>query len=218
MDVIHISMSNTKMGSVPSFSITPGKTCSTNARLSCYRKGCYAKRIVQRFPSVREAWAENEAIARRCDVSVARQINAWLTLWQPKAFRIHVGGDFFSVGYLAEWCAIAEANPNVKFFAFTKQFDVLREYLNRCGDIPKNLSIILSAWTPDSFSWCPPEDLLKKFPAAWVVGSARDERVVGDVRKELKRGKLIPCSGNCESCGKCFALKKRNGDVVFQKH
>jgi hypothetical protein len=135
-------------------------------------------------------------------------------MYQPKAFRIHVGGDFFSPEYLFAWCDIAERFPKVKFFAFTKQYDVLRSALPH--GIPKNLSIILSAWLPDgSDIWLPPEDLRKRFPVAWIIN--KDGSMPQEVAMYLSKKNDV-CLGNCETCGLCFNRKKKDGDIVFFKH
>jgi len=218
-DAISISMENTKMGPTPSFSLPPVRTC--NIKAPCTKHGCYAWNMYRRRKTIRTAWDRNLTIAVRkhCD-DFKRQMNGWLAIYQPVAFRIHVGGDFFNQEYLQAWCDIASANKKVKFFAFTKQWDVLRPFMWR-GAIPKNLSIILSGWMPSCHNWCPPEDLMRKFPVAWVVknGCSTQLPVIYDVQaKTGKHPGVKSCEGNCASCGKCFGLKRKDGDVLFEYH
>jgi hypothetical protein len=153
---------------------------------------------------------------------VKSYLHMWLTMYSPKAFRIHVGGDFFSVEYLDMWRWIAHHHPRVKFFAFTKQFEVLSKSLSVHGDFPKNLSIILSAWTPDTPNWCPPEHLIRKFPVAWLARTGTNgnpKQCDIDMIVSVYRGKkLSRCSGLCYECGKCFNLKRKDGDIYFIKH
>lgn len=210
--MISISMSNTKMGCIPSFSLMPIVTC--NKSMPCTSKGCYAIKIARLRKSVAKAWRNNTTICQYDLALFKRQIIGWLTMYQPKAFRIHVGGDFFSVKYLLAWCEIAEIFPKVKFFAFTKQYDVIRSLLG--FDAPKNLSIILSAWLPsDCENWLPPKDLRKRFPVAWIIN--KDGSMSNEVAKYLSKKNGV-CLGNCETCGLCFSRKKKNGDIVFYKH
>ena len=208
--MISISMSNTKMGCVPSFSLMPVVTC--NKLMPCTSKGCYAAKIARIRKSVAKAWKNNTTICQH-DLSLFKgQMIGWLTMYQPQAFRIHVGGDFFSVKYLLAWCDIAERFPKVKFFAFTKQYNVLRSV----NYIPKNLSIILSAWLPSEFKvWLPPKDLRKRFPVAWIIN--KDGSMSNEVAKYLSNKNDV-CLGNCETCGLCFKRKKKDGDIVFYKH
>lgn len=51
--------------------------------------------------------------------------------------RIHVAGDFFMKSYFAAWVRIARSNPDVLFYAYTKQIPFLLE-LQSMG-IPDNL-------------------------------------------------------------------------------
>lgn len=212
--MISISMSNTKMGCVPSFSLMPIVTC--NKSMPCTSKGCYAIKIARLRKSVAKAWRNNTTICQYNLDLFKGQMIGWLSMYQPKAFRIHVGGDFFSVKYLLAWCEIAERFPKVKFFTFTKQYDVLRSVLS--SDIPKNLTIILSAWLPSEYeNWLPPKDLRKRFPVAWVVRNGDfSGKDITEVDKHSKKWRV--CLGDCEYCGICFCRKKKDGDVLFYKH
>lgn len=218
--MITICMENTKMGPIPSFSILPKVTCNMDA--SCTKKGCYAWTMARRRRNVYLSWAKNTKLVQEDMEQVKKQLHGWLLMYSPMAFRIHVGGDFFSVEYLDMWRWMAQRHPKVKFFAFTKQFEVLSKSLAMRGKLPKNLSIILSAWTPDTPNWCPPIVLRKKFPVAWIVQA--------DVKGNTKRSdmamitsvngsrQLSKCSGLCCECGRCFNMKRKDGDIYFVKH
>lgn len=214
-EIISISMENTKMGPIPSFSLMPVTTCAKGVKCT---KGCYAIKMIRRFKATRNAWARNTAIVEKDIAGFVCQVHGWLSIYQPRAFRIHVGGDFVSEAYLTAWIVIAKANPKVKFFAFTKQFDILRAVI-KYTKIPRNLSIILSAWMPDFGGWCPPADLMKKFPVAWVIKDQMQHKSILAFRKTIgRKNDLVACSGNCAECGKCFNLKRKDGDILFNKH
>jgi len=55
--------------------------------------------------------------------------------------RVHVGGDFFSSDYMLAWYLVAQLNPNIKFYAYTKsiQWQVENEYAR-----PSNFSMTAS--------------------------------------------------------------------------
>lgn len=66
----------------------------------------------------------------------------WLHWWITnggKAVRIHDAGDFFSREYLASWERIAEATPDVLFYAYTKEVVMLKN-----ATLPNNFRIIFS--------------------------------------------------------------------------
>lgn len=101
-----------------SFSMIPVVTCGTRC------KGCYDLRSL-RYPSVREKRTYNTWLSlNKQDVleeAIVNQINKSKKL---QFVRIHVGGDFYSLDYVAMWGRIVEAvkatRPEVKFYTYTK--------------------------------------------------------------------------------------------------
>ncbi len=59
------------------------------------------------------------------------------------AVRIHDSGDFFSEQYLDAWTSIAEAVPDVLFYAYTKEVTLLKAHMST-GWFPDNLLICFS--------------------------------------------------------------------------
>jgi hypothetical protein len=55
--------------------------------------------------------------------------------------RIHVAGDFFNQNYFNAWLAIALANPDKLFYAYTKS---LPYWVNQIGIIPENFVLTAS--------------------------------------------------------------------------
>lgn len=54
--------------------------------------------------------------------------------------RIHVAGDFFMKSYFAAWVRIARSNPDILFYAYTKQLQFMVELTN----CPENLVLTAS--------------------------------------------------------------------------
>ena len=103
--------------------------------------------------------------------------------------------------YLNACCEIAKRNPEVKFLAFTKQYEIVGEALE-LGLIPSNFNIVYSAWN----SLLP--DDVTKVPVAYYD----DGKHEGLIDK-----KAMPCDGNCQKCKKCFYLKAGES-VRFKAH
>jgi Gene product 88 len=57
-----------------------------------------------------------------------------------KYVRIHDSGDFFSVDYFDAWVQIAKQTPDVVFYAYTKEVQMVKTY----GLLPSNFVIIFS--------------------------------------------------------------------------
>ena len=60
-----------------------------------------------------------------------------------KAVRIHDAGDFFSHEYLLDWIEIAQKNPRILFYTYTKQVSWLKRIKDE-GLIPHNFIYIFS--------------------------------------------------------------------------
>lgn len=192
---ISISDKNTKMGNIPSFSLTPGKACTSTACGTCL-KDCYAMKAYRQYPATRNAYDRNLAAVQADHWDVLNQIDKYLEKKSPRFFRIHVAGDFISKEYLQAWSETAKAFPDVKFLAFTKAYHLFQEI-----EIPSNLQIVFSAWPGVPM----PEH---NYPIAYMQ----------DGTETRIDGTELECLGNCESCGLCFSLSKTGKNVVFNKH
>ena len=198
--MIKISDGNSKMGVVPSFSLPAGVTCSPEACRTCYKDGCYARKIEQLRPTVHNCYMRNLQLCKENLQFVEQYFMCYFGgLNAPRVFRLHVSGDFFSAEYFEMWLRVIAANPGTRFLAFTKQIEIIRPYLHK---LPKNFSLVWSAWTGVPI----PPDVIGVLPVAWM-DDGKEDRIPCDA---------IACAGNCESCGKCWALNGR--DVVFHKH
>lgn len=198
---LHISKGNSKMGAIPSLSLPSGLSCSSLACKTCLHD-CYWRRHVEaRFPLVRKQTLHN---LNTCMYSLS-EAEAYLNWYfdapnAPRLFRIHVGGDFFSLEYFAMWVRVISSHPQTQFLAFTKQFNILLAYDK---PIPENFSLILSGWP----GMVIPEKLRSHFRIAWMQDGT-ETRIPSDA---------IECTGNCTDChGKCWTLTGH--DVVFHKH
>ena len=105
--------------------------------------------------------------------------------------------------YFEGMCKVARKNKDTHYLCFTKKYEIINEFLSKGKRIPKNLSIVFSAWS----NWIPenPYDL----PMTYVYGK--------EFNNELIPKDAIPCGGKCENCQACWALKKGQ-HVYFLKH
>jgi hypothetical protein len=61
----------------------------------------------------------------------AEQINVALQHFKTrntKLVRIHESGDFFSLAYLQAWVKVAQMNPNLKFYCYSKSLHIFTEF------------------------------------------------------------------------------------------
>ncbi|MCI4436238.1 MAG: hypothetical protein JHC33_05435, partial [Ignisphaera sp.] len=110
-----ISMSNTKIGKIPSFSISAIDSCP-GATTWC-SKACYAVKIETIYKTAAKSYEDNFNIAKSSefvssmDIEIKKLLKKNIT-----TFRLHVSGDFYDVRYIYNWIKLAKANPTMTFF------------------------------------------------------------------------------------------------------
>jgi hypothetical protein len=93
---------------------------------------CYAA-SPERFPGVREhRWKNFEFALKDGIPKIPSGCNA---------IRIHAAGDFYNQKYFDMWLKLAESNPDVEMWAYTKS---LSYWVNRLNEIPNNLILTAS--------------------------------------------------------------------------
>lgn len=198
----HISLSNSKLGSIPSINLPPIVTCRPDA--PC-KSTCYAcngrfrfKNVKQTLESNFEEWKSDPGKYMQSVIDACTNV---------RFFRWHSAGDIPDEFYLTMMYIIAGMLKEVRFLAFTKKYDLVNSYISKFGK-PDNLSIVLSAWgnmVPEN-----PHNL----PVAYVLLKSGE----GEDRIPAR---AVPCSGSCNECIKdemnCWKLKP-GMSVVFKQH
>lgn len=195
----NISPENRKMGRMPSVSLPPVVTCNRDA--GCTRGDCYALRMCDYAIGCRKSWGRNLEQWRENPAEFERELDAYFgNLNAPRYFRWFVGGDIPDPHFWLLMVRIARKYPQVRFLAFSKQYEFLR------GRIPSNLQIVVSAWPGLPI----PRRLRRRFRVAWMRDPKNpDPRIPDDALK---------CPGGCDHCGMCWNLGEIGRDVVFDKH
>lgn len=196
---VSISKGNSKMGAIPSVSLPPVITCPKGA--PCAAK-CYAAKMCRIYPSVKKAYQNNLDILNE----------NWGEYWQQvrdavavtRFFRFHVSGDIPNAAYFKELVITARQNPHTDILAFTKQYNIVNNYIDIFGDLPQNLHLIFSEWGAQKP--INPHNL----PTAAVI-----------FKNEIPAPGWQICGGNCTTCAKncagCWNLK--NGETIaFYEH
>ena len=195
---VSISKGNSKMGAIPSVSLPACVTCNPEA--PCF-KLCYAQKISRLYKNVRTAYQNNLDILNTDWALYWEQVRTAVSM--ARFFRFHVSGDIPNAGYFKEMVITAKKYPNTTILAFTKQYEIVNNYINVYGDIPSNLKVIFSNWgswkcnNPHNLPEC--EIILKgSEPAAdWKI-----------------------CGGNCTECAcrgiGCWELNKGETIAIYQ--
>jgi hypothetical protein len=104
-------------------------------------KGCYARQGRFHMPNVKNAYESRTAITRM--ESFVDLVQLEIDSKNPERIRIHDSGDFYSFDYLHRWMMIAEKNPDVRFYAYTKMISLTKKY-DAKWEIPPNVTLIYS--------------------------------------------------------------------------
>ena len=123
--------------SIPAYKTKSGKiTCPFAA--DCV-KFCYAQKgNYTRFPVVKESQEKKYLLTK--EDNFVDLITAAIKRKKATHIRIHDSGDFYSINYLLKWVNIANDNPGVTFYAYTKSI----QFFKGCINIPANMIIIFS--------------------------------------------------------------------------
>ena len=123
--------------SIPAYKTKSGKvTCPFAAACVKY---CYAQKgNYTRFPIVKELMEKKYEISKQNNFNSL--MNEEIKKKKATHIRIHDSGDFYSVKYLAKWIQIAEFNPSIIFYAYTKSIKFFVDGLL----LPDNMKIIFS--------------------------------------------------------------------------
>ena len=123
--------------SIPAYKTKSGKvTCPFAAACVKY---CYAQKgNYTRYPIVQEVQEKKYEISKQNNFNSL--MNAEIKKKKATHIRIHDSGDFYSIKYLAKWVQIAEFNPSIIFYAYTKSIKFFVDGLL----LPDNMKIIFS--------------------------------------------------------------------------
>lgn len=200
---------NDKLNSIYAFNMAPLVTCTPEACRTCGKEGCYAiKNMLCHGYDIEnnnclKAYIDNALMARYRLDELEKALRKWFSKKRRKPirfFRIHGSGDFVTREYAEMWLRIAKDYPTIKFLAFTKQWDVVRDVHFH---YVANFELVLSGWTGITI----PEDLKRYYKVADCVEPGCEPPVGA-----------YECPGQCDTCGMCWNLSKLNINTYFHKH
>lgn len=199
---VSISRGNRKMGAIPSVSLPPVVTCA--AGCPCAKK-CYAVKMCRIYKNVKASYQNNLDILNTDWNEYWSQVRAAVKM--ARFFRFHVSGDIPNAAYFKEMVITAKQNPHCEILAFTKCYDIVNDYIAAFGELPENLHVIFSRWSPD---W----DLTIRNPYDLPMSAVIFKGETPDAHSKI-------CPGNCFECAAqgvgCWELGKGE-TIAFYEH
>ena len=122
--------------SIPAYKSSNGEVICKYAK-DCV-KYCYAQKgNYKRFPKIGQLMEQRYELSKQ-SIFVGL-MNIEIKKKKAEAIRIHDSGDFYSREYLQKWITIANNNPNVNFYAYTKSLPYFKDV-----ELPENMDVIFS--------------------------------------------------------------------------
>lgn len=170
------------------FNLPPIKSCPVHKACA---KTCYAVPAYKLYPSARDRWDDNFAMARNEISYLEHHLSSQIEREKKKkvgvkAVRFHSSGDFFNQAYVDMWHRIVKAHPDVKFYTYTKT----EKLFNFKGiEAEPNFNLIRSFLPGGELNYGPEDyihDLKKKYPKAYICPAIKD--------------KSVHCGAECNYC------------------
>ena len=220
--VISVSKGNSKLGKgVMIFNLLPGdepistkdKGQLTNVRGTCAGccdgclDKCYAMRDARlHHNSVIPAIAKNTLIMRHNMEGTFKQLRENLAKNKAKVLRYHSSGEIETYEYLLHMVKLAIEMPEVRFYFYTKRFDLMDKYLKECGELPENLVCNISEWKGNTKGY--DLDGLNRF----IYDDGDDESLKNVPHCPAVNKKGHKTGVTCEQCGLCY--RGNDGHVI----
>jgi hypothetical protein len=202
-DIVTIATNNGKLGSqICGISLPPIMTCRQDA--PC-KKFCYACKGHQQFSSVLGTYMKNFRLFQENPNKFFLQIKSYLEFSGYRYCRFFDAGDIPNKDFLLGMVQLCKDCPNIKFMGFTKQYELVNDYISSGYSIPENLTIIFSTWDKN---WKVPNP--HNLPMSFV--DFKDSSLNTNIPNDA-----FECTNHCSTCFKCWHLKKKES-VVFHQH
>lgn len=197
LPMLHVQRGNSKTGKIPCINMPMYLTCPSGAACRGY---CYAGKECRNKYLFRYN-SENLALYLRDKATFKTSVIA--AIFNDSIIRWHESGDIVNADYFNVMVEVAKFYPNKRFYAYTKKYNIVNDYITKKGALPSNLTLIFSA-----------DKNLKMenpyfFPVA-KIDFSNGEKIEG-----------FSCPGKCTECviGGIGCMNLQHGEtVVFKAH
>ncbi len=127
-----------------------GKTYQATGTCGNHCKGCkydcYVKKSY-RYPSVVYSHIKNTIAIRTNPAAAFNDLTVSIekAKKKPEIIRINQSGEIENNEMFSGWCEMAARFPKIKFWLYTKNYDVAIPAL-LAGQVPENMTVLISVW------------------------------------------------------------------------
>lgn len=204
-------------------------TCSKYCD-NCAKSGaCYAwHSLCFHHNKNAKPWGDNTLLLRSGKVFdlIDEELSNNPRFADTKLFRINNSGELENLEQLVAWNTLASKHPDIKFAIYTKNYDVLDEFVNKYSDTVNNLVINVSQWNHVA------DDFLNRHPNQFNVfeydGTYKkhEDHLQEDIERLFKTKHCPAVLKNgthaktkegititCTMCGRCYRKTKETTAV-----
>jgi len=204
-NVLHVAEGNSKTGNAINFNLPIEFTC--DHRCECYKSAlCYAEGGCYTFSSNQAGYSENLNFYRNTDSETFIQaLQLALNTLRYSLFRYFTCGDIPDQRFFDCMVTLARNNQHVKFWSYTKKYNIVNAWIDNNGPLPENLIIIFSHWMNADGTYFP-MDNKHSLPTSEFIPFGREE-----LKEHVTH--ICPCSDptvnvTCATCDHpCYTLK-----------
>lgn len=119
-------------------------TCGNNCK-GC-KNDCYVRKSY-RYPSVLYSHIRNTIAIRTNPAAAFNDLETAIekARVKPDIIRINQSGELESKAMLTGWCEMAKRHPKIKFWLYTKAYNIAIPAL-LAGQVPENMTVLISVW------------------------------------------------------------------------
>ena len=172
-------------------------------------KDCYAIRYVKLHHNTCVIpYADNTLLARYDLDTFFNELQQFIDRNIVAAIRYHSAGEIPSYEYLLKMVGIAIDNPNILFYAYTKRYSWVERYEKENGELPNNLTILVSIWKNNYDNPC-------SFPE-FILDDGTDPELKEIIHCPAVDEKGHETGETCSHCKMCLKAKKGDKICVYK--
>ena len=201
---INMANKNSKTGAACLNLAFPVCTCRVDA--PC-KATCYACKGCQMIANVQAAYYRNLRLYHDDPDNFFEQVYYKIKFSGLPKVRLFDSGDFPDADFLVRLVELCRKTPDTKYMAFTKQYEIVNDYITKNGNLPDNLNIMFSAWHK-----------LWDVSNPYGLGVAYVDFDDKSLNPEFPKNAFV-CPGRastCSACGACWNKKLKA--VLFHQH
>lgn len=153
---LNVSEGNSKTGEkCVNFNFSIEYTCDHNCE--CYKKGlCYAESGCYLFACNQAKYSENINFYKAAGTEFfCKALQLAIDTFKYNLFRFFTCGDIPNKQFVDCMVKLAKDNPDIRFWSYTKKYNIVNSWIDENGDLPENLVVIFSHWLNSDGTYFP---------------------------------------------------------------